>query len=71
MEVSASNPFKVVNTANLMENMQEICTILVKDRVTKKYCLEHFSGLINNFTSDILTGKLENFAGHFQNLAVL
>ena len=62
-----------VNTANLIENSQntqEIDTIFIHQRPSHpKYCLGVF--LDYNFSSDILSGKLTKFAGHFRNLAVL
>ena len=48
-------------------NTQEICAIFIHWR--PKYCLSIF--LDYNFSSDILSGKLTNFAGHFRNLPFL
>ena len=59
-----------VNTANLMENSQNtqvICANFIHWRRSQpKKLSEHF--LDNNFSSDILSGKLTKFAGHFRNL---
>ena len=52
------------------QNTQEICVIFIHRRPSNpKYCLGIF--LDYNFLSDILSGKLTKFAGHFRNLAVL